>query len=259
KPNRYLIFLLPVFLLLGFLFHLIKHEAFFPALLHGLGVMVILFLTWAINREIDPDYDYSAFLAVGVALFPAFLWENTGFLILFWILPVLRIINKSTGLHSKISDSIFIVLFSGALAWSIDPAFILFAGMAFLADAFLPLKNKTQIYFAGASFILFFLIFMLTERTNDPYLYHSLTLPVLIGCSVLFIPVIFLTRNIKTQGDYSEMLLEASRLRFAGWFVLFLATYITLFHGINGLVMMLPVWASIAATSIYRYIVLMSR
>jgi hypothetical protein len=59
----------------------------------GFGV----FLTWALVRELDPNHEYSAFLAAAFSLLNLLYYGNVQLLVVVWILLLMRIINGITG------------------------------------------------------------------------------------------------------------------------------------------------------------------
>lgn len=71
----------------------------------GLGV----FLTWALVRELDPNHEYSAFLAAAFSLLNLLYYGNIQLLVVVWILLLMRIINGITGKELTTFD-IFSVL-----------------------------------------------------------------------------------------------------------------------------------------------------
>ncbi|MBA2864011.1 hypothetical protein [Methanococcus maripaludis] len=86
-----------------------------------------LFLVWAINRELDPDHDYAAIISVlvyGIVFFISPI--NSSFLSLFWLLLILRSLNRSTGLKVLFSDYIFISILSTLVTIQTKNPFFLF-------------------------------------------------------------------------------------------------------------------------------------
>ena len=68
------------------------------ALLLALQTAGAVFLAWALGRETDPDRPVSAFFAAAGALTSTILLGPPHFLLIFWFLLSLRIVNRSTGL-----------------------------------------------------------------------------------------------------------------------------------------------------------------
>ena len=90
----------------------------------GLSIGMGTFLTWALSRELDPKYDYSAFLAAACSLLNIFYYENIQLLVIFWILLLMRLVNGITG--------------------KIRTTFDIFSILGF--TTYLSLNNKNSIY-----------------------------------------------------------------------------------------------------------------
>ena len=81
--------------------------------LWGIGAGFVLFLTWALGRELDPDHDLSAFMGVGLALIVLLFFDLPELLLVFWLLLVLRTVNRTTGLPARPLDSLAILGLGG--------------------------------------------------------------------------------------------------------------------------------------------------
>jgi hypothetical protein len=68
-----------------------------------------VFLAWVLCRELDPDHDLSAFVAVGLALGGLFLWGLTRLVVLLWLILILRVVNRTMGLPAGILDSLAVL------------------------------------------------------------------------------------------------------------------------------------------------------
>ncbi|MGD9316838.1 MAG: hypothetical protein PVG56_08400, partial [Anaerolineae bacterium] len=52
----------------GAVWRLISGVALLESALWGIGAGLVMFLTWALGRELDPDHDLSAFVGAGLVL-----------------------------------------------------------------------------------------------------------------------------------------------------------------------------------------------
>lgn len=82
----------------------------------GLTVGLGTFLTWALSRELDPNHDYSAFLAAGFSLLNVFYFQNIQLLVIFWILLLMRTVNGITGKPLTTFDLISVLGLTGYLS-----------------------------------------------------------------------------------------------------------------------------------------------
>ncbi|WP_107994715.1 hypothetical protein [Trichococcus paludicola] len=77
--------------------------------LSGVYIGFGVFLTWALVRELDPNHEYSAFLAAAFSLLNLLYYESVHLLVVVWILLLMRIVNGITGKELTTFD-IFSVL-----------------------------------------------------------------------------------------------------------------------------------------------------
>ena len=95
----------------------------------GLYSAISVFFAWALARELDPDHDLSAFLAVGLAL-PFLAMSGAGAGPMFWTLLIVRVLNRSTGVPSNPLDLGLIL----ALAYG-NPYLLSLSALALAIDA----------------------------------------------------------------------------------------------------------------------------
>lgn len=143
--NRTVLILMPVAAVIGAVL----------ALMDGLGsaetagqaarFALIVFGAWALARELDPDDNPAAFIGMAIALYAAVTVSNPGILIVFATLGLVRIVNRSTGLKARMSDSIIVMLLTFWVIYSTQsPLFGTVAAIAFVLDGSLkdPLRHQ---------------------------------------------------------------------------------------------------------------------
>ena len=111
--NRIIVEITLLFLLGTAGFQLILGKAISSALYSGLIAGASVFLAWAFARELDPDNELSAFFAAFLGCAGFVFFPSPFLLTLFLEILLIRIVNRSTGLPSKTSDSIAVLLLSG--------------------------------------------------------------------------------------------------------------------------------------------------
>jgi hypothetical protein len=115
------------------------------ALQQALVFVLVVFGSWALARELDPDDHLAAFIAMAVAVFAALVVDNPGLLIVFTTLGLVRIVNRTTGLVARMSDSILCVVLTIIVIYSTaSPFYGLVAAVAFILDGSLrePLRQQ---------------------------------------------------------------------------------------------------------------------
>ncbi len=222
-----------------------------PSCAYGLGMTAGYFLAWALARELDPDHDHAAFVASGLTLTGMFVFYPPDFAGLVWLLLILRVITKTTGLRPKITDSLFISLITGYLICKGEWIYGLFAIFAFTLDSFLNPQFRSQLYFAALNAVL--LVFLWIFRGINPYL-ESLTVPILLvvlSITVFSLPVIALTSRTKSRADSTKKKLNPTRIQAAQVFGLTLGLTVLFLEGDMGFRKLSVLWAVFLGIAFY--------
>lgn len=126
---------------LGWLFT----EDIFFGLSTGGGV----FLTWAVTREIDPAHHSSAFIAAALSLFHLFYMESIHFLMLAWILTLLRAVNGITGKQLTLVDILGVFVLTVFLSFFNENSLYLFVLGLALTSLFVLRIKKVAVLICG--------------------------------------------------------------------------------------------------------------
>jgi hypothetical protein len=133
--NRAVLILLPLAALLGAVVSLTGGDGAAEALRTALWFALIAFGSWALARELDPDDNPAAFISLGAGLLVALGAESVGLLVVFVTLGLVRIVNRTTGLPARKSDSAIMAVLAILVIYTTDsPLFGLVAGLAFILD-----------------------------------------------------------------------------------------------------------------------------
>jgi len=244
-----------VFIAITF-FWIIDGIEFLDSAWWGFIASLAVFLSWAIARELDPDYDLSAFVTTGLSLIGLIVFGLPKISMLFWFLLVARMVNRTTGLPAKRLDSLFLLVLAGWLTINENILIGLMTALAFLLDSFLSKPQKHQILFASVQ-----LLFVgISSSFNgvifgDGTLSPSFALAVVV-ISSLFLVVIADSRKIRTGGDRTAELLDPRRVQSAQILALSTAILMALWNGLPGIRAIMLLWAAIVGTSVYRLFVL---
>jgi len=115
--------------------------------------LLIVYGSWALARELDPDNSMSAFVSVAAGILAALTVNLPGVLIVFTTLALVRMVNRSSGKAFGKPDSIITVALTLLVMYATDsPVFGLVAGMAFLLDGSLKEPLRRQWLFAFLCF-----------------------------------------------------------------------------------------------------------
>jgi hypothetical protein len=216
----------------------------------GLRAGASVFLAWAFARELDPDNEFSAFVAAFLGFAGFLLFPSPFLLALFLELLLIRIINRSTGLPAKTSDSFAILLLSGWISFQGEWAFGLFTTLAFLLDSSLPEPNRCNRIFGGIAFMISLLAFTGTAGKESILMNTQLGL-FAFAATLLFIPRILRSGKIKSRGDLTGNPLDPLRVQAAQLIALLNAILYTALKGWAGIESLMPLWGAILGVALY--------
>ena len=221
----------------------------------GFIASLTVFLSWAIARELDPEYDLSAFVTAGLSLISLIFFDLPRIIVLFWILLLTRIVNRTTGLPARMLDSLFLLALAGWLTFNGYFVVGLMTSLAFLLDGFLSRPRRHQLLFAGIPLLLIAISFYLNSIVfGETKLPFTIQLAVVVMAS-LFVLVIYDSRTVRAIADQTEELLDPMRVQAAQVLALATAMLIALLNGLHGLVSIMPLYAAIVGISLYRFFV----
>ena len=183
-----------------------------------------LYGCWALARELDPDDTPAAFLGAGAAMLAMALVAAPGVLIVYVTLGLVRMVNRSSGLPARRTDSIVLMILTIWLMYAMaSPLYGLVAALAFMLDGSLREPLRQQWLFALICFGA--VIVYVVDHDFGPgqvgvpdALFEWLGLLFI----VLFALDTALLRRVRTRGDVNKGPLDVNRVR-GGMTVGFLA------------------------------------
>lgn len=215
RSNKMVLMLLPVGGLIGAVASWMAHESAVLALQQALEFVLIVFGSWALARELDPDDHLAAFISMAAAVWVALVVDGPGLLIVFATLGLARIVNRSTGLAARLSDSVLCVLLTLLVMYSTDsPFFGLVAALAFILDGSLKEPFRQQWIF-GLVCIGGTIVYMVDHDIGlgpvpaPDNLFEWLALLFLL----IFALNTLLLKKVWSKGDASGKVLDLNRVR----------------------------------------------
>jgi hypothetical protein len=119
------------------------------AVLSGLRFGAAAFVSWALGRELLPDDQAAAFVAMALGLPACLLVPDFGLAVGFATMALARVVNRSTGLAARVGDSVMVTaLIVWALYATESPWLGAVGALAFLLDATLRRPLRRQWLFA---------------------------------------------------------------------------------------------------------------
>ena len=219
-----------------------------PALLTAILGLLVAFLSWALARELAPDHERAAFLALVAAPF-GLLLGPAAILSAAVALFLARIINRTVGPAATGADCVLTLILLALAMWR-DGAWALgvAAMLAFALDATLFRPQPRRWLFVLASLVMTvagFLLFGGADAVNiaaAPYEYLGLAVALTLG-----VLLIAMTQPAPVSVcDATGEPLNRARLSYSIVVVLVSAWALAL-AGQSGLVAGIPIWAALAA------------
>ena len=178
-----------------------------------------LFGAWAMGRELAPDDQAAAFVAMFMALIVMLVLGpgsfSYGLLILFTSLGLVRQVNRTTGLEARMSDSLILLALSLWVIYSdVNPLFGLVASISFFMDGYLfkPLRRQWVFaLFSAGAFVVY-----LVDHEMEQGLYsvpESLYQWTVALIAVIFALNLLSGRQYSSVSDVGRKQLDAARIR----------------------------------------------
>lgn len=232
------------------------------ALISGIRAGALVFLAWALARELDPDNELSAFAAAFLACAGLLYFPIPGLLASVLFLLLIRILNRSAGLPAKSFDSLVILLLSGWLALQDNWIFGAAAAVAFFLDSRLSEPKRQQLFFAGIAALTSAFALLRELKTgsrggevSEAALLQGQGLFLLILIpAVLFVPHILASHKIKSKGDVGGFPLDPKRVQAAQVTALMGPLALAALEGGAGVDFLLPLWSAVAGVPLYAFL-----
>lgn len=213
-----------------------------------MGAGLAVFLAWALSRELDPDYDLSAFVAAALTTAGIFFCGLPDFGGLFWLLLAVRVVNRTTGLPATIFDSIAVLGLGVWLSLRGNGGYAALTAVAFWLDAGLPPAHGRQLAFAVAAALA---AAVALAFQGAPALSLGAG-AVALGLSALFLPVLAGSGALRNTEDETGEKLKPARVQSGQVLALASGIALALTEGTGGLAAALPLWAAAVGTGGYR-------
>jgi len=236
----------------GVILQLVLGEELLQGVSWGIAAGLAVFLAWALGRELDPDHDLSAFVAAGLALIGLLLFDSPSLLALFWMLVLLRILNRTFGLPARILDSVLLLGLGSWLTWQGNWSYGLMTALAFFLDSRLSSPHRRHLFFAAVGLLVTVVLFGVSGSMPGEGKPSLLAILAVVGMSILFVPAIVASRQLSTVGDATGEPLNPRRVQAAQVMTLLTGIQMTLWEGDAGLDQLMPLWAAVLGVALYK-------
>jgi hypothetical protein len=215
RSNKAVLILMPLGAALGAVTAWMDGQTALEVLQQAIFFLLVVFGSWALARELDPDDHTAAFISMAAGVLAALLVDAPGLLIVFVTLPLVRIVNRSTGLVARMSDSVIVMLLVFLVIYATEsPFFGLVAALAFILDGSLkePLRHQWVFGLICLGATIVYMVdhdIGVTHLSAPDSLFEWLALLFLL----IFALNTLLLKKVHSKGDSSGKTLDLSRVR----------------------------------------------
>jgi len=256
--NLAVVILLPLIAVGLFVWSLIGGAGLSAALPAGLLGALAAFLVWALGREMDPDHNATAFLAMALAVLAMVLGYGFDLLTLGALMFAVRLVNRTVGPSAKIGDVITLVLLNLGAVFVEGAWWMPFISVIALAiDEAFERSNLTQRLAIPTLLILGILAFIIGDGV-DLSAMESLVrgwVVAMIVITILVSGTIFNTEAVRASMDLLDAPCNSRRIQ-VGMALILLGALCSLLGGQESLAANLGVLVVLAASLMGRNIVL---
>lgn len=215
RAGKVVLYLLPAAALLGAVMGWLRTDSLGGAAQYAAVFTLVLYGAWALARELDPDDSPVSFISMALGLLAALLVQDPGVFVVFVTIALVRLVNRSSGLEPRHSDSFLLMLASiGVIYHSASPLFGLVAALAFALDGSLKNARPSQ-WVYGLVCIGATVVYMVDHDIG----LSALQVPdsLFEWISLLFILIFaldaLLMKRVRTRGDVNGLRLDIARVR----------------------------------------------
>jgi len=227
-----------------------RDYALSSAALSGVSAMFAAFLAWALARELDPDRNQAAFVAMGLAVIAVGFELTPGLLLTASVLMSVRIVNRTVGPPARLTDLVMVLLLAGAATFISGSWWAgLILAAAITLDGYLDGDPKRNIAFTAIAIALALVGWGLQGFALPDFapLWWEWTAAVVVVGGA-FLAMALSCPPVKSLCDATGETLSRNRVKAA--MVLALAGgYLSLLGGLGGLTLALPIWAAMAGVT----------
>jgi hypothetical protein len=219
----------------------------------GIVAGASVFFAWALSRELDPDHDWSAFVAAGLALGGLLLFDQPAFLPLLFFLIAMRLISRTTGVPAKLGDSLSILAVAVLASFQSHWLYGLLAALGFAADSRLPRPNRQHALYAGAAALAAIAAAWLGPAPLPDPDWSPVGLGAAGVLALVYLPHTLQLRSLAAVCDRYGQSLYAVRVRTSRGLALLGCALIAAWEGVAGVGVLMPLWAALLGTALFGY------
>lgn len=232
--------------------YLINQSAFIVALGLGFSCGLSAFLSWVLSRELDPDHPNSGLIAP-ILVVPAVLVLGSPAIIAgFWVVVLLRVLNRSTGLPAKPLDSLGLAALSIWVGLTLHPLALLLGSLAMVVDRWLPEGHPYHGPLGALATVIalaYILVFGVTvELSPTTNLLWAAAV-----AAIFYLAAVLSQENPMAPCDFADRQISVWRVRAAQIAALVIALLFIAALGQQAVVLQSPLWAAMIGMAGFEF------
>lgn len=221
--------------------------ATYDACMTGLGIAFGLLFSFMLGMELDPDRSWGGFIGgVGAVLWA--IWKGEpNFLVMLFLIFVMRMLNRSTGDCHKILDNLLMLFCAWWLGKEGGWLYPLLLASAYILETQLPGGMFYSWYLAAVALATLYFSEGIGMQA-DLSMYYIAIMAV---AMILFLPMLRMSALVLAKGDRDNRRLNGARLRAANLCFMASIFFIGFFQGDVQCVNLAPAYFTAAGVGVY--------
>lgn len=231
---------------------LIAGSSLGDSIISAFGLALSIFFAWALARELDPDNNWSAFIAVFLALTFALLGTAPSLLGLFFLMFFVRMTSHITGLLPTFPDLLLFLATSAFLVFGGEWFYGLFAAISLYATYYFDENREKGFTLALTAATIFAILIFISD--NYPHEFGEYGYFFALTCTLPLLLIIFSLKckRVYAKVDTGKEMLSENRLFFARLFTALIGLSSAIWQGNESFKELSALWAAISGIVIWQ-------
>lgn len=225
------------------------------AVVAGVGSALGFLLSFMVAQELDPDRQMGGIIGGGLTLVAFYFLGEGNFLVMLWLLFILRMLTRTSGDRHRIADNVIMIGIAAWLGREGYWAYPMLTGAAYILESQITVGYFRSLYLAGIA--LACLIF--ANYSSGDNALHVYYIYLMAATFILFLPELRTASYVQAKGDKNGKRLLPKRLQTAQGFFLMTGFSLALLHGNTQALSMVPAFMAAIGCGVYMVVDLASK
>lgn len=225
------------------------------AVVAGVGSALGFLLSFMVAQELDPDRQMGGIIGGGLTLVAYYFLGEGNFLVMLWLLFILRMLTRTSGDRHRIADNVIMIGIAAWLGREGYWAYPMLTGAAYVLESQITAGYFRSLYLAGIA--LACLIFANYSGSDNAL--HVYYIYLMAATFILFLPELRTASYVQAKGDKNGLRLLPKRLQSAQGFFLMTGFSLALLHGNSQALSMVPAFMAAIGCGVFMVVDLASK